>query len=402
MPVWAVLYAWERASGRDLALDMAGQKGLYLATVLTVALPTAIAGAVLFLLALRFGASVTGAAFATLVFGLANPAWCYATLFWGHAPAAAYLIFAFAAAVALLDPANPQRDFRLGLLLGLFAGWAVVTDYMCAPIAVLLTVLALIHARHGGWPRIRRVAAGIFITAFLCAAMLATYNALAFHSPFRLAYSFEQDFAYMNVTFFGLGKPDWDTFLAVLIGHQHGLLFLAPVMGAAPLGMILLWRNRSTRWSALFAGLIVVYFFLLNSSIIGLSGGGGATFGPRYLFPAVPFFCLMLAALWTEAYGWFRVILVALAVTSLAFTLIAVSTNPMPLQLWPTPLGSILWPAFQAGRIPIPGPERSNLGRALGLHGQASLLPLLGIWAVAAGLWFCLPHRGVRAADASS
>ena len=110
----------------------------------------------------------------------------------------------------------------------------------------------------------------------------------------------------------------------------------------------------------------------------------------------------MLAALWTEAYGWFRVILVALAVTSLAFTLIAVSTNPMPLQLWPTPLGSILWPAFQAGRIPIPGPERSNLGRALGLHGQASLLPLLGIWAVAAGLWFCLPHRGVRAADASS
>lgn len=393
VPVWAVLYAWERASGRDLALDMAGQKGLYLATVITVSLPMAIAGGVLFLLAIRFGASLAGAAFAALVFGLANPAWCYATLFWEHAPAAAYLIFAFAAVVSLMDPSTPRRDFRLGLLLGLFAGWAVLTSYMCAPLAVLLTALALVHARSGGWPRIRRVAAGIAITASLCAAILALYNTLAWGSPFHLSYSFEQDFAHLHVTFFGLGKPDWDTFLAILIGHQHGLLYLAPVLAPAPLGMILLWRNRSSRWSILFAGLAVIYFFVLNSCIVGLEGGGGASFGPRYLFPAIPFLCLMLAALWTETYPWFRALLVALAAVSLVVTLIAVSTNPMPLQLWPTPLGDHLWPAFKAGSIPIPGPERSNLGRALGLHGQASLIPLLLIWMVAAATWLWLPRR---------
>ena len=393
VPVWAVLYAWERASGKDLGLDLAGLKGLYLSTVLTVALPMAIAGAVLFLLAIRFGASVTGAAFAALVFGLANPAWCYATLFWGHAPAAAYLLFAFAAAVALSDAGAPRRDFRLGLLLGLFAGWAVVTDYTCAPIAVLLTVLALGHVRAGGWPRMRTVAAGIMITASLCAAILGAYNTLAFHSPFHLSYSFVQDFGEMRVTFFGLSLPRWDTFLAILIGQHHGLLFLSPVLAAAPLGLLMLCRNRPARRDTLVAALIVVYFVVLNSSAVALSGGGGASYGPRFLFPAVPFLCLMLAAIWTEGFGWLRAVLAALAAVSLAFALIAVSTNPMPNQLWQTPLVSFLWPAFKAGDIPIPGPARSNYGHALGLSGHASLIPLVVLWALAATAWLLLSRR---------
>ena len=54
----------------------------YLARVVCVALPSAMAAAFLFMIALKLGASLNGAGFAAMSLGHATPLWCYATLFW--------------------------------------------------------------------------------------------------------------------------------------------------------------------------------------------------------------------------------------------------------------------------------------------------------------------------------
>ena len=69
----------------------------YVSTIITSGLMTAITGTVLYFLALRLGASITGAIYATLTFGLATPAWGWATAFFGHAMTGSCLFMAFAA-----------------------------------------------------------------------------------------------------------------------------------------------------------------------------------------------------------------------------------------------------------------------------------------------------------------
>ncbi len=64
----------------------------YLSTVFTAGLLTALAGVCLFTLSLELGASTAGALFAALTFGLATPIWTLATIFIGHAFAAALLV----------------------------------------------------------------------------------------------------------------------------------------------------------------------------------------------------------------------------------------------------------------------------------------------------------------------
>ena len=399
VPVWAADYVVERAAGRDLVFNFVADNGLYLSTVFIVGLLNTLAAVVLFLLALRLGISTNGAALVAVIYGLGTPGWAYSTLFWGHAAAAALLLFAFAAAMALLEDRGGRRDFRLGLLLGGCAGWAVVTDYTCAPAAVLLAGLALLNARAGGWERMRRVAAGILFPAMACAAVLAAYNTLAFQSPFRLGYSYvDPRFAGMRHDF-GLRLPRLGVLREVLIGRDRGLLLCSPVLAAAPLGLIAIWRERSLRWSTMATALIAAYFLVLASSYVFWKGG--YSWGPRFLFPAVPFLCLMLAALWTRSHAWVRAALLGAGAASVALNLVAVSTAVMPFQSWRDPLGTVLWPAFRMGLVPMSG-GRTNLGLQLGLHGRASLIPLLVVWGVLGIAWALLqrepapaslPHR---------
>src|SRR5436305_745050 len=101
LPVVALGTAVARAAGFDPGAVPAVSVVSYLATVWAAGLPTVVAALCLAWSAQRLGASAGGAVFAALAFGLATPAWAYATLLWGHALAAACLMVAFACAVAL-------------------------------------------------------------------------------------------------------------------------------------------------------------------------------------------------------------------------------------------------------------------------------------------------------------
>jgi hypothetical protein len=395
VPVLEAVRVVLRAVHKDPSESKSVNAEKYLVTIVCVALPSAVMAGYLFILALKLGASVNGAGFAAVTLGLATPFWCYATLFWGHAPSAACLFFAFTCALSLREFDSPSRDLFLGITVGLASGWATVTEFPAAPAAAIVVLLVIAFAWQGESGRVTRVATGVAIGVLPCILVLAVYNLLVFGSPFKLGYaiSAQQNWPQMRQGLMGVTYPKAHVLREILVGRYRGLLPLAPVIGAAPFGLRLLWKQANARGSTLAIAAIALYYLLLNSSFAVWDGGW--SYGPRHLSPALPFLCLPLALLWTRSSGLVRWVLALLSLYSASITLVAVSTVVMPPSDARSPVQELLWPAFRAGLID------KNLGLLIGLHGLVSLIPLFLVWGGAIAAWVWLRRfSGARGIDA--
>ncbi len=270
----------------------------YLATVLTVGLLTALAGVVLYDLSIELGASMGGALFAATAFGLATPMWTLATLFIGHAMAAAGLLLAFAATARIGGERDLRSNLKLAAAAGVSAGWATVAEFPAAIPAVMIALWACWRTRTLGRKGLRAVTA-LALGALACAAVLMAYQYTCFGSPFHLAYSSEEGFEEMKQGWFGLNLPRVIGFWRILFGDYRGLLPIAPVLALAPIGLVVI--GRRARGAAMMSTLIAVFYVLLNAGYTYWEGGW--SFGPRHLSPAIPFLCLGLAGLDGAAAG---------------------------------------------------------------------------------------------------
>ena len=409
-----------RIVARAAGVDPASFPGIawtsYIAAVVTSGLFTVLAALCVFRLSLRWGASDGAALFAAAAYGVATPAWAYATLFMGHGVTAGCLMLALVAADLVNDRTGRER-YALGWIVGLAGGWAVVTEFQAAIPAFVIGLLAIARlepSRHGSdsatafagtrsakasagraWPVIARIAAGVTIAAL----PLLIYNTLAFGSPFHLGYSSEEGFQELHHGFFGITYPRLSTIRELLVGSYRGLLPLSPLMGVVPLGLWLLDR-QGRRGPALVAAAIGVYYLLLNASYFYWEGGWA--FGPRQMTAALPFLALGLAPLWDLGRPAGRALLLAGFVWGAGITLIAVSTTPQPPATFKAPVSELLWPAFRDGDLSL-NPQTFvhnsadvshlrgggdphaawNLGEIAGLRGLSSLLPLACTWAAA-------------------
>jgi hypothetical protein len=378
----------------------------YVATVFTNGLFTVFAALAVMWLALRWGCSPAAAVFAATAYGLATPAWCYATLFMGHGLTAGCLMTGYAAAIALEDE-TPHRQRRSAYLVGLGTGWAVVSEFPALVPAVFIVVLALLTLRDR-WPdRIVAVFGRLVIGGAVAAAVLLLYNATAFGSPFHLGYASEEGFEHMRQGVFGITYPTWWRLREILFGSYRGLLPIAPLVAAMPLGLVVLARSPQRRRAAIVAAAIGVFYVLLNASYFYWEGGWA--YGPRQMMAGLPFLALGLAPLWDRWRRPGRAVLVAGWIWGAAITLIAVSTTPQPPSNVKAPVRELLWPAFRDGDLSLNHqtfvhrnaqadrlrggtiPHAAwNLGEIAGLHGRASLLPLAAIWIAAAALLLLL------------
>jgi hypothetical protein len=386
----------------------------YLVSSGTVAFPTALAAVCLFCLGLRFGASAAGSAFGSLVMCLATPLWAYAGLFWAHALVGDCLIFAFAAALQLREEGP---DFSWALAVGIAAGWATVTEYPAAPASIMLAGLAFSQAWSRGAAARWRVVAGVGLGAGICVAVLATYLHAAFGS-FRPGYAYydPNSFSFMQQRgYLGLTYPHPDRLLKLLFSCSRGLFFASPVMLAAPFGLRRLWKSKIHRAAALTAAGIFAYYFLFNASFYWWKAG--LSFGPRYAGAAIPLLCVGLAVAWQHANRIWRGALVVLALFSIAQALAVISTTSQLSMVDSCPIMHSSWPSFLAGNMATnhdsmltvaeAGASGSygafNLGQIMfgqimfgqivGLHGLASLLPLLAAWALAAILFWRIQRK---------
>jgi hypothetical protein len=370
----------------------------YVVTACTVALPAALAGVCLFFLGLRFGCDSIGAAFGAFVMCVGTPMWAYASLFWAHALVGACLVFAFASAVKISDSVSSRAEFCWALAVGLTAGWATVTEYPAAPASAMLALLALSQSWTRGNGARWRVIAGVGVGAAVCLIVLMRYLHAAF-GGFRPSYSYydPNSFSFMQQQgYMGLTYPHPDRLLKLLFGCSRGLFFASPVTLAAPLGLWWLWKERRQAAAAWAAAGIAVYYFLFNASFYWWKAG--LTFGPRYAGAAIPLLCLGLAVSWQRASAGGRRAMMGLAFVSIVLTLMAVSTTSQLAMQDSCPIVHSVWPAFWSGQMAmnresmVTVAEASgkygafNLGQLVGLHGLASLIPLVVVWGLALGV----------------
>lgn len=399
---------------RALGVDPLSFQGIAvlsaLATILTSGLWTAVAAGLLWRIARTLGASEAGGAVAALVYGLGTPMWAYATLFWGHALATALVVVQCWA--VLLIGTSVASPILVGALIGFAGGFATLSEYDAVVAAALFAAWGAWRAAHQDAGYFGRMTASLVLSAGTCAAALAAYDWSVSGSPWTLSYAMEVGFPGLHRGIFGFAMPRPGTGVSLLFGEYRGLLPLAPVLAAAPVGWWCLLRDRRTRLAGLAALLLPLFYLLLNAG--GVYWDAGWTYGPRYMSAGLPFWCLGVAIAWTKLPRLARPVLTAMALVGVALAGMAVATSPQPPGTVARPVRQFIWPAFDRGYIALnpinftekrslssdellpPREQRAawNLGQKwFHLKGRRSLLPLLAAWFVAFGAWTATQRR---------
>jgi len=240
----------------------------------------------------------TGAVTA-VVFGTATIAATLAPTFFEHDGGACLAFLAFVLAWR-------QRRRLMLVLAGLAAGVAVLFQYSTGLIALAVAVYVLARAgRSVGWFALGGVPAAL---------ALAVYDTAAFGSPFHLSYRYEAGPLGSNQRegFFGMAVPSRHGLVDTLV-VDRGLLVFSPVLLAAAAGLVLMYR-RGFRAEAVLAAVVTVVFVVSDAGYF--LPYGGASPGPRFLTPAIPFLCLGLPFALERA----RAVVLALAVASIVLT----------------------------------------------------------------------------------
>ena len=229
---------------------------------------------------------------AAVAFG--TPVLFYARSFFAHAWTAALLFLAW----DLLRVAEARRSVRrvdaVLVAAGFLAGWAAISEYSVALVALLLCVRA---AAHRAWR-----AAGLFaLGAVVPVALLMVYDTLCFGSPFVLSSAREAYPAYSRLSatgLFGFGPPSARIAAAYLVDPARGVLVFSPFFFWAAPGFVGWWRSKSNRADCVFALAASALYFAVMTGYPNWHGGW--SLGSRYLLPIVFFPALAIGhALWT-------------------------------------------------------------------------------------------------------
>jgi hypothetical protein len=235
---------------------------------------------------------------------------------------------AFASFAVLLHERDGRPHLRLVAAAGVLAGLAFTFEYPSAISAVVLLVLA---AARAGWLR-RALAYGGGVVVGSMPAL--AFNVWAFGSPFVFPYgdvvsvrgaSGHDVIGANSAGVFGITWPSLRALADVLLSDR-GLLVLTPVAAAGICGLVLLIRSgrqSAAAWTALAVSLA---YLLVNAGVTTPFGGvfGGATPGPRYLIPALPFALVALGVAYRRA----PAAVIALIGVSAATMVAATATNP--------------------------------------------------------------------------
>ncbi len=360
-----------------------------LATLVTVALPSAFLGVLIYMLLGRMGYSRRVRALAVLVYAVATPAFAYSAAFYGHQPAAIMLFAAFAWIFTLRQRQPGKLE---SLALGVLLGYTIVTELPAAPLVALLGLYAIWVIRRPG-PIVL-----MSIGGFLPLAIMGAYHNAIFGTPFTLAYQHLVNPVWKER--FSVGVLSANSFQieflwGLTFSPYRGLFFAAPVLLAAVVGFGLLARQADKRAEWLVSLAIVVGLLFIYSSSPEWFGGYGVA--SRYLVPMLPFLVWPLAAVFDRIErerapvrrglsGLIFILVIASIVATWSLTVGGQYYAPEDIV---NPLFEYSWPHIAAGDV------ARNWGMIMGLPGAWSLLPLLGLVAATFGaIWFFTRERG--------
>ncbi|MGA9207819.1 MAG: hypothetical protein WB347_08470, partial [Terriglobales bacterium] len=236
----------------------------YFVTVFTVAIPSAVAVAMLWAFLEIFALSGFFKILITLGYALGTLAFPYATLFYGHQPAAALLFSAF-----VLLARTEARPAGCGLLFGVGAllGLSVSVDYSSALGVVPICVYAA--CKHPKFRPLLFLALGGACVGIL----LAIYDTACFGGPFKVAYDFSVQAPRHEGGFMGIGTPKIGVLGKILFSSYRGLFYSAPWLITGIIGWSVAGIKRQWLPEMLVSLAVIVAFCWLNSSMVDWQGG---------------------------------------------------------------------------------------------------------------------------------
>jgi hypothetical protein len=258
---------------------------------------------------------------AAITLGLATIVMTFSAEFFSHVVSAALAFAAFC--VLMKERDGPARRWPV-FAAGLLAGLAVTFEFQTGLVGVVLIFYALVRRSD----RIQR-AASYAAGAVLGAAPMLAFNAWAFGSPLKLAYSDAvafpgrsgHDVLGLNSDgFFGITAPRFDSAFDLLFAGR-GLIAMTPIIVMAVVGVFMMRRKHRAEANTILA--IAAVYFIYNSGYWLPYGGG--TPGPRFLIPALPFVALGLA----YAYRRLPALTLGLAIPSALFMVVGTLTYPL-------------------------------------------------------------------------
>ena len=210
----------------------------YWVTLGTSGLFTAITAVLLVRLARDMGCLPRRAALVGLAYGLATPAYVYATLAYGHQLSA----FALTASFYLLYKRGTGREADRLVAAGFLAAYAAVTELQVGPASAILGLYLLVQCLR--WRRGPDALACFAIGAAVPSLILLAYNMLAFGSPWEMGYFHHATARFAKVhnrqNPLGLRMPEPTLVVPLLWGEHRGLLFYAPILVLAFPGWLVL------------------------------------------------------------------------------------------------------------------------------------------------------------------
>lgn len=413
LPAYFALHGLERGFGLDPDDWWVQNWNAYLTSVFSVALLSALGGALLFgsLRRLFPDAPEPPLAGAALAYGLGTLVLPYATFLVDHSVVATAELLAFRLVLEARE--RPDAAGRLLFGAGLAAGVGVVLNNSALLSAAALGVYALAGVR----PRLR--SAWFAVGGLPPALLLGAYHQAVFGNAFSIPQNHQLEIfqtrtaAVLSV----FDWPDWSVLPKILFFPYRGLFFACPVLLLSIYGGLRLWRGGRRPEAALVAG-VSALFLALNCSFNAWHGGSGI--GPRYLIPALPFLGLALGPAFLRAPR----ISTIFAAVSVGLMLGTTAIDPQvdvkirnPWTEYYAPLAAgrtVFVDAYRirgpvssrpigipGGDVDVQDPDSPyarwnafNLGEFLFPQSWVSLLPLLALDGLLLGLWVLRSPRG--------
>jgi hypothetical protein len=302
VPVYFALFKL----GGFLAVPLGASLIKHVLTTCVMGAMFAVAGISMYSIGVRVAPDAWIAILATLCVAFGTMMWPYSAVFYGHVPAAAFLILTFAllaAAASSSDHGSPWQWFWIGLA----AAMAFISDFTAAPVIAGLAAYGLYVLRGRNLGRIWQTAWPALLGALIPWTVLVSYNLAVYGRPLDFGYTYEVEERFqeiMGLGLMGMRLPTLSASYHISLDPKFGLLWQSPVLWLSPVGYWLAFLHRRHRAEVLLSMYAIGVVFLMNAA--SFLWYGGSTFGPRLLISALPFFVVPLAMLpkrasWTLA-----------------------------------------------------------------------------------------------------